>query len=52
MLTGTVTVMIWKSIAYLDELMYELIPGFLLALVMTVVVSLLDDSGWQRAVRK
>ncbi len=40
LITGTVTVFIWKSIPALSELMYELIPAFFLALAATVVVSL------------
>ncbi|NBC83401.1 MAG: sodium/solute symporter [Bacteroidetes bacterium] len=40
LLTGTITVFIWKSNTYLDALMYELIPGFVLSFIATVVVSL------------
>jgi Na+/proline symporter len=39
LLTGTITVFLWKSIPLLSELMYELIPGFILSLLSTVVFS-------------
>jgi Na+/proline symporter len=40
LLTGTITVFIWKSIPGLTDLIYELIPGFFLALLVTVIVSI------------
>lgn len=40
-ITGAATVIIWKNISVLQELVYELIPGFILAFIVTVVVSLL-----------
>lgn len=40
-LTGAIVVIIWKSIPLLQNMMYELIPGFILAFLVTVVVSLL-----------
>lgn len=43
LLTGTITVFLWKSIPFLSELIYELIPGFFLSLLATVVVSLLSE---------
>jgi Na+/proline symporter len=43
LLTGTITVFLWKSIPLLSELMYELIPGFILSLMVTLVVSLWDN---------
>jgi sodium/proline symporter len=41
LITGTVTVFIWKSVPGLSDLIYELIPGFSLALISTILVSLL-----------
>lgn len=43
LLTGTFTVFLWKSIPFLSELIYELIPGFILSLLATVVVSLITE---------
>lgn len=40
LITGTVTVFIWKSLPALSSLIYELIPAFLLALAVTILVSL------------
>lgn len=40
MITGTFTVIIWKSIPALSGWLYELIPGFFLALIVTFLVSL------------
>ncbi|HBH48652.1 MAG TPA: sodium/proline symporter [Bacteroidales bacterium] len=42
LLAGTVTVIIWKSNAYLDNLLYELIPAFLFSLTTTFIVSLIE----------
>ncbi|MBN1599470.1 MAG: sodium/proline symporter [Bacteroidales bacterium] len=42
LMTGTITVFIWKSIPFLNELMYELIPGFTLSFLLTVVWSLYE----------
>ena len=39
MLTGIVSIFIWKNIPVLDTVMYELIPTFFLALMTTVIVS-------------
>ncbi len=44
LLTGTITVFIWKSIPFLDEYMYELVPGFILSFFATVMVSLIENS--------
>jgi len=42
MITGTVTVVLWKSVFNLSDTLYELIPGFFLALTVVVVVSLMS----------
>jgi sodium/proline symporter len=41
LISGSATVFIWKSSSMLSAVLYELIPGFAMALVMTVLVSLL-----------
>lgn len=41
MLTGTITTIVWYYIPALKDLIYELIPAFLAALLATIVVSLL-----------
>jgi len=41
MITGAITVIIWGNIKYLSESLYEIVPGFALGLIVTVVVSLL-----------
>ena len=41
MVVGAVTVIIWGSSDYLSGLLYEIVPGFLLSLIVTYVVSLL-----------
>lgn len=41
LIAGTITVFIWKSIPFLDEFLYELIPGFVLSFLVTVMVSLI-----------
>lgn len=43
LLTGTITVFVWKSIPVLSEKMYELIPAFILSLLSTILVSLLSN---------
>jgi Na+/proline symporter len=42
LITGAVTTFIWKLTPALSSLIYELIPAFILALIVTVVISLLD----------
>lgn len=42
LITGTTSVMIWKSIPYLDNLIYELIPGFCLSMLATIIFSKLE----------
>ncbi|UCH13206.1 MAG: sodium/proline symporter [Bacteroidales bacterium] len=39
LLTGTITVFIWKSITVLNNLIYELIPAFFIAFAVTVIFS-------------
>ncbi|MER2261859.1 MAG: sodium/proline symporter PutP [Psychrobacillus sp.] len=41
MVVGAVTVVVWKANETLKDALYEIVPGFLLALIVTVVVSLL-----------
>ena len=41
MIVGTVTVLVWYNLPVLKNFLYELIPGFFLALLTIVVVSLL-----------
>jgi Na+/proline symporter len=38
-LTGTISIFIWKNVPVLNALIYELIPTFFLALLVTVAVS-------------
>ena len=40
---GPVTVFIWKSVPALSVLIYELIPAFFIALMVTFLVSLMTD---------
>lgn len=42
MISGTLTVFIWKSIPFLSEFLYELIPGFLVSWIVTYLVSEFD----------
>lgn len=44
LITGTATVFVWKTVPFLSELMYELIPAFFLALLATILVSFLTPS--------
>jgi sodium/proline symporter len=37
--TGTVVVVVWYNISFLKGMIYEMIPGFLLSLLVTVVFS-------------
>lgn len=41
MVVGAITVVIWGTNETLSDTLYEIVPGFLLALIFTVVVSLL-----------
>lgn len=40
-LSGALTVIVWKNIEVLANMVYELIPGFSVAFIITIVVSLL-----------
>jgi sodium/proline symporter len=39
MIVGAITVMIWGNVDALTGTLYEIVPGFLLCLIVTVVVS-------------
>jgi sodium/proline symporter len=41
MVSGTLTVVLWKSVFDLSNYLYELIPGFAVALVCVFIVSLI-----------
>jgi Na+/proline symporter len=43
LLTGTVVTIVWEKTPYLAERMYELVPAFVAALLVTVVVSWLTQ---------
>jgi sodium/proline symporter len=45
LLSGTVTVFVWKNVEVLKGLIYELVPGFFIALMLTIIVSLIDKKG-------
>ncbi len=49
MLTGLIATIIWRNIPVLKDAIYELVPAFILALLMVVIVSLLtrpaNDAG-------
>lgn len=53
-LTGTITVLMWYNIPVLKEQLYEMIPGFALSLLATVVFSRLrpDRAAVARATRE
>lgn len=40
MLSGAITVIVWTRVAWLSELMYELIPGFVVSFLVTCLVSM------------
>jgi len=49
-LTGTIVVVVWYNVASLKGLLYEMIPGFILSLALTVLFSLLwPDTGPRHA---
>ena len=41
MLVGAITVIVWGNIEALSDTLYEIVPGFLLCLVVTVLISLM-----------
>ncbi len=47
LLTGAITVFIWKTVPFLNNLIYELVPGFILSFLMTILVSILENS-WHK----
>ncbi len=47
-ITGAATVILWKNVAVLDAMIYELIPGFLMSAIVTVGVSLWTSAGRYR----
>lgn len=53
MVTGALTVLVWRNVPVLKNALYELVPAFALAMLVTVVVSLTtsrsDSSEPQRA---
>lgn len=44
LITGILTVILWKIIPSLNSLIHELIPGFALAWLITMIVSYLDNN--------
>jgi len=47
LLSGTLSVFIWKLIPFLNQLIYELVPAFIISTLFTVVVSLLTKNDQQ-----
>ncbi len=45
LITGTVVTIIWYFVPVLKDLMYELVPGFIAALLVTWVVSRITEPG-------
>jgi sodium/proline symporter len=45
LISGTVTVFIWKSVPALSGLIYELIPAFFIALILTILISLVTGEN-------
>jgi sodium/proline symporter len=39
MITGAVSVIVWYNVAFLKNLIYELLPAFCMSLVVIVIVS-------------
>jgi len=42
-ITGTVTVIVWKTVPQLSNMIYELIPGFIIAGFSIIIASILDE---------
>ena len=42
MISGTLVVVLWKSVFNLSDYLYELIPGFFIAFLMIVIISILS----------
>jgi SSS family solute:Na+ symporter len=49
MVTGSATVIVWKNIPALSGFLYELVPGFVVSLIVIVVVSLLTRAPQEAA---
>ncbi|MEE8577917.1 MAG: sodium/proline symporter [candidate division Zixibacteria bacterium] len=45
MLTGLVVVIVWRNIPQLKAIVYELVPAFLLSMIVVVVVSILTSKS-------
>jgi sodium/proline symporter len=41
MIAGSATVVIWKNVSVLSDFLYELVPGFVVSLLVIILVSLL-----------
>ncbi|MDY2847212.1 MAG: sodium/proline symporter PutP [Oscillospiraceae bacterium] len=41
-ITGAGTVILWDNILHLGGVMYSIVPGFILSIIVTVIVSLID----------
>ena len=41
MLTGSIVTVVWKNITFLKDIVYELVPAFILAFIAVLIVSLL-----------
>jgi sodium/proline symporter len=52
MITGTLTVILWKSAFGLSDYLYEIIPGFVVAFTCVVVVSVLTKQDLRREPRR
>lgn len=49
MIAGALTVIIWKNVLGLDEVLYEMVPGFFINLLVIIVVSLLTYNKHKNA---
>ncbi|UCD63008.1 MAG: sodium:proline symporter, partial [Candidatus Zixiibacteriota bacterium] len=45
MLTGAIVTIIWRNVAALKAIVYELVPAFILAFAAVVIFSLLTSPG-------
>lgn len=43
MITGSITIIVWYNISFLKNIIYELVPGFLLSLFAIIIVSILTE---------
>lgn len=44
LVTGTVVTIVWNETAYLSDLIYELIPAFIISTLAVIIISLLTDA--------